>query len=164
MKTYILTGERSTYFKNKFVVPGEPIQVQDEDVEEFEKIFKDRIAVKKKKIEVKADLRNSKEPYDPDDPGTIPAHLDTTENETIDEIEDPPPETDNKDSPDKESDVIPDGANDVADIENETDEDPLDEDFDPGVEGDDTEDSKKGNGKGGNTSGKGKGKGDKDKK
>lgn len=160
MKTYVLTGERSTYFKDKFVVPGCVVQVQDEDIEEFEKVFEGRIAVKKKKIEVKADLRNSKDPYDPNDPGTIPAHLDTTENETIDEKEYPPPETDNKDSPDKESDVIHDAANDVADIENETDEDSLDEDFDPGVEGDDTEDTKKDTGK----SGKGKGKGDKDKK
>ncbi len=158
MKTYILTGERSTYFKNKFVVPGQPIQVQDEDVKEFEKIFSDRIAVKKKKIVTKADLRDGKEPYDPDDPGTIPAHLDTTENVTNDEKEDPPPETSNKDSPDETVDEV-DIEDDVADIENETDDDLLAEDIDPGVEDDDTEDTKKG-GKGG----KGKGKGDKDKK
>lgn len=160
MKTYVLTGERSTYFKNKHVVPGHPIQVQDEDVQEFEKVFKDRIAVKKKKIEVKADLRNSKEPYDPNDPGTIPAHLDTTENETNDEKKDPSPKSEisNKDSPDKADDEA-DLEDDVADIENETDEDPLDEDFDPGVD-DDAVGPKKGTGK----PGKGKGKGDKDKK
>jgi hypothetical protein len=158
LKIYVLTGSRSTYFKDKFVVPGEPIQVQDEDIEEFEKVFKDRIALKKKKVEVITNLRNSKETYDPDDPGTIPAHLDTTENETIDEKEDPPPETDNKDSPDETIDEV-DTEDDVADIENETDEDSLDDDFDPGVD-DDTEDSKKGTGK----PGKGKGKGDKGKK
>lgn len=160
MKTYVLTGERSTYFKNKFVVPGQPIQVQDEDIEEFEKVFEDRIAVKKKKIVTKADLRDGKEPYDPNDPGTIPPHLDSTENVAIEEKKDPSqkPETSNKDSPDETVDEV-DIEDDIADIENETDEDLLAEDIDPGVEESDTQDTDKG-GKGG----KGKGKGDKDKK